>query len=192
MNWIAALAVRLLTAADDLAEARQLENAMVRSGVAGGEAYLEYCRMVGEAADPAAAIATLDAQAADDGVTALGVLIVHCFAAVRADYPAQPDAVAAREAIGNRAAASYPLIGESFGSDALDFAIRLVGQTVIELSRIAASRAPLVRVVTGISLPSARLAYDLYGDPSRAAELVDRNQTGTPLVMPTILTAVAR
>ncbi len=191
MNWISVLAARLL-AAEDLAEARKLDNRMALAGDEGAAAYLEYCCLVGEAADPAATIAALDGEGTDDGGTALGVLIVHAFAAVRGDYPAQSDAVAAREAIGNRAAAAYPVIGVAFGHDALDFAIRLVGQAVIELSRIATSRAPLVRVETGISLPSARLAYDLYGDPARAREVVNRNRAGTPLVMPTRIVALAR
>lgn len=190
--WIADLAARLVTAADDLVEVRRLTLGMAQAGSAGAQSYLDLCRLVGEAGEPAATLSALEASlepqpsdaAAGQAAIAVGALIVHGFAAVRGDYRSQVEAASARQAMAVRAEAAYPAIGEEFGGDVLDFAVRLVGEAVVQLSRLPASQVPLVRVETGLSLPSSLLAFDLYGDPARGAEIVDRNKTGTPMLMP--------
>ena len=196
MIWVTALASRLLSETDDVALASRLGAALQVGGTEGATAYLELCRLIGEAAVPVDALAALtdiDLQAlTPDAVVAVGQLVVHCFASIRIDYPAQPDASKARSEVSARAQKAYPVIGDALGHDALDFVVRLVGQTVVELSRIAANRAPLVRVETGISLPSSVIAWDLYADPTRGAELMGRNKTGTPMLMPVVVEALAR
>nr|WP_295465193.1 hypothetical protein [Mesorhizobium sp.] len=192
MIWAATLAARLLSEPDDVSQASRLAAAASLPGADGATAYLELCRLIGEAADPAAALSALDESDAPDAATMVGQLIMHCFAAIRADYPAQPDAVAARMALSMSAQSAYPAIGDVLGHDALDFVVRLVGQTVIELSTIAARRSPLVRVETGISLPSSLLAWDLYGDPERGGEIMGRNRSATPMLMPVTMQALAR
>lgn len=188
-DWILDLAARLLSEADDVAQARRLGLAMAQPGDAGASAFLDLCRLVGEASEPYAAIAALDTAETEAGIV-VGALVVHGFAAVRGVYRSQPDARAARDALSARAEASYPLIGEALGTDALDFAVRLVGEAVVQISRLPASMVPVVRVETAISLPSSLLAYDLYGDPARGEELVARNKSGTPLLMPVAIEAL--
>lgn len=194
MSWISDLADRLLIERQDLAEARKLAAAADLGGESGADAYLRLCRLVGKAADPDEAILGLPAPSAGSGgdaATLVGALIVHGYAALRAEYGAQPDAVAARGEVAARAEAAYPAIGAAFGFEVLDFVTRLAGTVAVELSRIAASRAPLVRVETGLSLPSSLLAWDLYGDPLRGAELAERNRCGTAMVMPVVFEALA-
>lgn len=191
MSWASDLAARLISATDDLAQVARLSAAAILPGVDGRIACLELCQLIGEAAEPKAALDAIDELAGTDEASELvGRLIIHCFAAVRLDYPAQPDAATARLAVSTRARAAYPAIGDALGTDALDFVVRLVGQTVVELSRIAASRSPLVRVETALSLPSSLIAFDLYGDPARGEEIMGRNRTGTPMLMPIAIEAI--
>jgi hypothetical protein len=116
----------------------------------------------------------------------------YCACLIKGNYPAQPDAAAARDIV----KAMVNRIGERLGN-ALGFKVAeafevMTGQTAVELSRIAASRAPLVRVETGISLPSTLLAWELYQDPDRAGELVGRNRVSTPQLMPIAIEALSR
>lgn len=70
----------------------------------------------------------------------------------------------------------------------LDTAAR---ETSAYLVQEAASLQPVVRVEAGRSAPAAALAWSLYGDPERAAELVARNAVGTPFFMPATIEAVS-
>lgn len=189
-EWLIDLASRL-PAEEDLAEARRFVAAGQAGGSDGAEAVLKLARLVGEAGEPVETIRSLP-DGAEDAAGALAAIVVHVFAALRIDYAAQPDAVAARQAIVERGGRGYGIIGIEAGSDALDFAVRLVGEAALQLSRIAATRAPLVRVETNISLPSSLVAWDLYGDPSRGAELAGRNGWGAPMLLPSRFVALAR
>lgn len=111
--------------------------------------------------------------------------------ALRRSYPARQDAAASRSDYAAAVAPVLEEVGLTLGGDAYGWLKDLVGQAVVILSRIAADRAPLVRVESGVSLPSTRLAWELYQDPARAAELVERNKSGTPLVMPVAIEALA-
>lgn len=182
--WLIALAGRLLTSADDAASAQRL---IVADDAAD---MLDLARLIGEAAEARSAIDGL-ANAGVDAVSLVAVLVVQAFASLRLDLPAQPDAVAARGALSERAGAAYEAIGDEFGHEALDFVVRLTGEATVQLSAIAATRAPLVRVETGISLPSSLVAFDLYGDPARGEEIAARNRCGTPMVLPSSFVALA-
>lgn len=186
------LVARFVSDADDLAQAQRLSVALAGGGEAGARAYLDLCRLVGESADDTGGLmSALDDLAGAPVLEGIGALVVACFAAVRADYGARQDAQAARSALAVRAGGVFDAAGEAFGADMLSFLVRLSGEAAVQISALAASRAPLVRVETGLSLPSSLLAYDLYGDPERGAELVARNRAATPLVMPVALEALA-
>lgn len=192
---LAGLADELIASADDRRAADRLVGTMSAGKEAGMRAALDLARLIGEASDPEAALAALDRMMATgdfdgDAPAHVSAIVVACFATVRADYSARQDAAAARSALSARADAAYARIGEA-GAEVLDWIVRLVGETVLSLSALVASRVPVVRVETGISLPSTLLAWDLYGDPSRAAEIVRRNRTGTPLIMPVGFEALA-
>ena len=110
-------------------------------------------------------------------------------AIVRVNYAARRDARTAREAFSATVAPVLETAG-AFSAEAWSWLSAATGEAALALSRTAADRAPLVRVETGVSLPSTVLAHRLYGDPNRASELVERNRVSTPVLMPTILEAV--
>lgn len=191
-DFLAALSADLLPDGDD----RQAADALIAAIPSGGEtgciAALRLARLIGEAAEPTAVLEAADRMMpeASDAVTVAVRLLIACFATVRADYPARQDAAAARSRLGARADASYPVLSNA-GAETLDWLVRLVGEAVSHLSAVAASRVPLVRVETGISLPSTLAAYDLYGDATRAGEIVARNRSATPMIMPSAFEAAA-
>lgn len=192
MDWLNDLVDRFILDADDATLARRSILGINQGGALGATAFLESCRMVGEAAaDAAALILAMDAITAPDVSAAVGTLVIRTFASVRVDYPSRQDAQAARSSLSAAADAVYDVTGALYGADIMAWLVRLVGIAIVEISAIAAARAPLVRVETGISLPSSLLAFDLYGDPDRGRELVVRNRTGTPFIMPAVLEALA-
>ena len=119
---------------------------------------------------------------------ALGAAAV---ATLRRSFAARQDAQAARSALSASAGPAIEASGGILGDAAGEALSGVIGTAVQSLTRIAADRAPLVRVETGVSLPSVVLAYRLYGDPERSAELVARNRVATPAAMPVVIEAVA-
>lgn len=109
---------------------------------------------------------------------------------VRGSYAAQQDAAQARKSLGEIVSPVIAAAG-SLGDDVFAWIGSVTGEASLALSRVAASRAPLVRVETEISLSAVRAAYDLYGDANRAGELVDRNHVATPVFMPVSFEALA-
>ncbi len=190
-DWLFRLCDRLITDADDRIQVQQKQAEIVAGGDAAAASFLELCRLVGDAADPNATLIALDEIGDTAPVDLLGKLVVHAFAAMRASYPAQPDAAAARARLAARAEIAYPIIGDALDHVVLDFTVRLIGEATVQLSRLAANAVPIVRVETGISLPSSLIAFDLYGQASRGAEIMERNSTGTPMLMPSPLKALA-
>lgn len=119
---------------------------------------------------------------------ALGAAAV---ATLRRAFPARQDAQAARSTLSAAAGPVIETAGGVLGDAAGDALAGVIGAAVQSLTRIAADRSPLVRVETGVSLPSVVLAYRLYGDPERSIELVARNRVATPAAMPVVIEAVA-
>ncbi len=192
MDWLSDLVARFVVGADDVALARRDLMALGSGGETAARGFLEVCRLVGESAtDRAGLVTALDDLVSGDVLARIGGLVIDCFAVVRTDYPARPDAQAARARIAARADLVLEDAGGAFGAGVHQFLQRLAGEAIMQVSAIAANRAPLVRVETGVSLPSSVMAWDLYGDPTRGEELVSRNRSGTPLLMPTRLEALA-
>lgn len=127
-------------------------------------------------AAPAASAVGAAGRAAMAGALAIAV--------VRGDYPARQDARAAREGMGELVAPAVAATGAALGDEAQAWLTGMTGEAARILSRLAADRAPLVRVETPISLTAITAAYQLYGDGNRAQELVDRNRVATAALMP--------
>lgn len=105
----------------------------------------------------------------------------------RIAWPSRPSARRARARIsdaGDIALSAVATLGAN-GASAYAWLSTLVAVSCRLVSDIAANAAPIVRVSTGISMPSTVLAYRLYGDAKRAADLVEISGSSTPLVMPT-------
>jgi len=184
------LADRLLGDVEDRAAAARLAVVAQSAGTDGVAALLSLARLIGEAAEVEAMTVALASATADEVLTRVALFVVACFAAVRADYPTRQDAVAARIYIAATADALYPLAAPA-GPDAVDFVVRLAGSVVTGLSALATSRAPLVRVEINMSAPSALMAWQMYADPARGAEIVRRNRVATPMLMPAAFEAPA-
>lgn len=106
--------------------------------------------------------------------------------APRIDWISRPQARAARSriaAIGETALGHVSAKG-AVAVDLYRYLARLIELSVLIVSEQAANAVPIVRVETGISLPSTVLAYQLYGDAGRAEGLVDIARVGTPMLMP--------
>lgn len=193
MTWLANLIDAGVSDPADATVARKMALQIEMGGQDGARAFLETCRRIGEGVDdPSGIVATLDRLVLSDAIDRLGALVIRCFAAVRVDYESRQAAQRARSLLSTDADDVYEQVAVAFGADALSWTVQLVGEAMLQISAIAATKAPVVRVETGLSLPSSLLAFDLYGDPARGRELVLRNGVGAPLVMPTAFEALSR
>lgn len=124
--------------------------------------------------------------------------VTRCFSAaalaiatVRDDYAAQADASAARTTL---AEVSEPVMADVaawLGGEAAAWIASLTGEAALMVSAGQASRAPLVMVETPFSISAIRAAYDLYGDGTRAGEILTRNGGGDPVFLPVRFEALA-
>lgn len=110
---------------------------------------------------------------------------------VRRTYRARQDARAAREELGRVCDATLATVGPLLGDAVFAWLSQTTGDAAEALSATAASRAPLVRAETQLSLSAIAAAYQLYGDANRAQELVDRNRCATAAFMPISFEALA-
>lgn len=196
-DWLGAIGARRCDQADDLTLiARALAKVQPGSGAAAAGAMLDAARIIGEGGAPAGVLDDTETpletgEAVLDGFLRVLVVTMAAYAFVRSDYPSSQDAAVAREQLLARAALAYDLAGPGLSDAVFGYLTALVGEAALQLSRTAADRAPLVRVETGLSLPSTLVAWQLYRDPSRAAEIVARNKAATPALMPTAFEAIA-
>ena len=116
---------------------------------------------------------------------AYAVAFVECL--TLADIRSRADAEGYRQ----RCAAIFEPMLESplLDEETLPLLVDLYGRAVAYLVRAGLDLKPVVRVTTGERLPATLLAWQLYGDPARALELVDRNDCATPFFMPLVLDA---
>ncbi|TCA02750.1 hypothetical protein [Rhizobium leguminosarum] len=198
LSWLADLAATIIKDADDLADVT------ARISVAPGLDVAEFAtealalmRIVSESVTLAADFDRISVPASETGETrnaiaimvSMGLAIAGC----RAEWASRPMARSARtrvSAAGDDGAAA----ADTLGGDGADLYAWLTDVTAIScrlISDIAADAAPVIRVSTGISLPSTVLAYQLYGDAKRAGAVVDLAGSSTPMVMPTLFDALA-
>jgi prophage DNA circulation protein len=122
----------------------------------------------------------------------LAALVAYSEAMLRRSYVARPDGVAARAAVAGVFEAEA---ADTTGADQAPLYLAiddLRGKVIDYLSRVINDLAPVVTVSSARSLPSLYLAWRLYQDPLRAAELVARNAVRHPSFMPLTITALAR
>ncbi len=112
----------------------------------------------------------------------------------RADWVSRPQARAGRDRIAAAGDIGLAVVS-SMGADGVDLYLwlsELVNISVRLVSDQAADAVPVVRVETGISLPSTFLAYQLYGDAGRADSLVEIAGVSTPMLMPSAFSALEK
>ncbi len=199
LSWLADLCAAIITDADDLADtsdrivaATGLDAATFASEV------LDIMRVIAESVTDQTGFDVIvipDNVSAGDTFDAMTVLVALglSIAGGRVDWRSRPQARKARTRISSAGDAGLA-VASAMGGEGADLYSWL--SSVVEVScrlvsDLAANAVPIVRVQTGISLPSTVLAYQLYGDATRAADLVDIAGSATPLVMPTAFDALA-
>lgn len=103
----------------------------------------------------------------------------------------QESALAARARIGAAIESGIDRIANGAGQEVVALLQRVALTAGDHLATVATDLRPVVQVATRRSAPSTALAFGLYGDPTRAPELVARNKVACSLFMPTKLQAIA-
>lgn len=109
----------------------------------------------------------------------------------RTDFGDRQAASAARDRITAALEGAVDQVAAALGQPAAFVLTTAANQTCAHLVDLSGSLQPLIRVQAARSFPSTALAWSLYADPTRAAELVARNRVGTPFHMPASFEALA-
>lgn len=164
-----------------------------------------------EPTDAAPAFATAAAAAAGSVPTfaspaltragALGRMLAACaeaallgqsfVAEAQSDFVDRPGAIAARARIAAAMDGATDRIAAAAGQDVVGLLTEVANTSSAHIATLATDLKPLIQVETLRSAPSSVLAWELYGDPERGADLVGRNLSMTPLFMPTKIVALA-
>jgi hypothetical protein len=198
-DWLGSLATTLVLDALDAEDvAARLEVAQMLSADAFAIESLSLIRIIGESVSTASGFDTLRPAEFNDEETANAAAILFAvglaIAGGRADWISRPQARAGRDRIASAGDAALRVVS-AMGADGVDLYVWLSALTNIAVrlvSNQAADAVPVVRVETGISLPSTFLAYQLYGDASRAGSLVEIAGVSTPMLMPSAFNALEK
>jgi prophage DNA circulation protein len=191
LTWLSDLTATLVTDSidlDDLSDRITAASALDADAFSGE--VLDLTRIAAESVTGMADFARFVAPSGLDDATAnaFAVLVAVGLAVSgpRIDWPSRPAARDARSAIGAAAEAAMA-VASSLGANGADLYAWLGGLAAVSIriiSDIAANAVPMVKVETGISLPSTVLAYMLYSDAQRAGSLVDVAGSLTPMLVP--------
>jgi hypothetical protein len=189
--WLSELGSVLVDDEDDLADFTTRIAAAPNLGAASFAAEsLSLMQMIAESVVSQDGFSALKsgefAEGETDNASKILLAVGLALAGGRADWISRPQARAGRERIVTAGDAALSVVS-SVGGDAAalyGWLSNLVQIAVRLVSDIAANLAPVVRVETGISMPSSVLAYKLYGDAGRASSLVDIANSATPMLMP--------
>ncbi|ARO22949.1 hypothetical protein TAL182_CH01136 [Rhizobium sp. TAL182] len=198
LAWLADLSATIVSDVDDLADVTaRIAAAPGLDAAAFAAEALALTRIIAESVTAPADFDRFSIPATATGETAQAFAILvamgSAIAGCRAEWPSRPAARRARSQVssaGDAGAAG----ASTLGGDGADLYAWLTAVTAIScrlISEIAADAAPVIRIETGISLPSTVLAYQLYGDAARAGALIDLAGSATPMVMPTLFDALA-
>lgn len=125
------------------------------------------------------------------GLAEAACLGEYAIALSQGSFADRASALAAKAALSVNADAPLERIARVCGEDVWSATATAIERAADYLVDRSLDLRPVVMVATPESLPSVAIAWALYGDPSRAAELVDRNRVGTPAFMPTAIEALA-
>jgi hypothetical protein len=198
LAWLADLSATIVTDADDLADvSARIAAAPALEADAFATEAMALMRIVAESVTVPADFDRIIVPASSAGETlqAFAILVAmgSAIAGCRAEWPSRPAARRARSRVSSTGDAGAAA-ASGLGGDGADLYGWLTAVTAVScrlISDIAADAAPVIRIETGISLPSTVLAYQLYGDAARAGALVDLAGASTPMVMPTLFDALA-
>jgi hypothetical protein len=112
-------------------------------------------------------------------------------AEAQSDFSDRQSAIDARGRITAAMDDASDRIANFAGADVFGILAEAARQASAFIVAQASQLRPVVQVDAARSFPSTALAWSLYGDPSRAQELVDRNRVGTSLFMPASFEALS-
>ena len=176
---VAAIAAILVTTVQALARAG--EPADASAGLYAAAAATRACAP--GSASPALTLAYGLARALCIGVEA-ACLGEAFLAEARTGFADRQAASAARARIRDAYDGAADRIAAALGQRTLIVLDTAAREASTFLVQEASSLRPVIRVDAARSFPAASLAWSLYADPSRAAELLARNGCGTPFHMP--------
>lgn len=199
LSWLSDLVSALVTDSIDLDDlSDRLTSASALGAIAFSAEVLQLTRIAAESVSVSADFGRFVAPVEVDNETAKAFAILVAvglaISGTRIDWPSRPAARDARSAIAAAADAAFS-VTSNIGADGADLYAWLSGVTSIAIrvvSDVAANAVPMIRVETGISLPSSVLAYKLYADASRAEGLTDIARSLTPMLMPSGFEALER
>lgn len=192
LTWLSDLASSIVT--DDEDQKDIAGRITVAGDLGASEFSLEVMSLVRIVAENAEQPADFDKIGAGVEATGQTLAAINVFMAMglaisggRIAWPSRPSARRARARISDAGDVALSVVSSlgANGASAYSWLSSLVSVSCRLVSDIAANAAPIVKVNTGISMPSTVLAYQLYGDAKRAADLVEISGSSTPLVMPT-------
>lgn len=198
-DWLGSLATTIVTDALDSENiAARLNAAPSLSADAFATESLSLVRVIAESVSSPSSFDTLRSGQFEDGATigAASVLLAVglAIAGGRANWISRPQARAGRDRIASAGDAALAVVS-AMGADGVDLYVWLSALTNVAVRLVsdqAADAVPVVRVESGISLPSAFLAYQLYGDARRAESLVEIAGVSTPMLMPSAFNALEK
>ncbi|WP_316158465.1 MULTISPECIES: DNA circularization N-terminal domain-containing protein [unclassified Bradyrhizobium] len=186
-----ALAARLIQTVRDLGSAMPAPSARQAALALAASFPSAHLVLNGTPYQASSARASVNAEAAAR-VARLAGLTAYAEAVLRTTFTSRPDGVTARGEVAERFEAElYDTTGA--GNAALYLAIDQLRNAVINwLTRVINDLAPVITVESASIRPSLDLAWVLYADPTRAAELVARNNVRHPSFVPRVIEALAR
>jgi prophage DNA circulation protein len=199
LSWLADLSAAIVVDPEDLADvSSRIAVAVSLDAATFATEALSLTRIIAESVNDSAGFdrwSIAQTIAAGDTRDAMSVLLAAALSISggRVDWPSRPQAGKARSRIVDAGDAAL-VVASSMGGDGADLYGWLSSLTEVAsrlISDLAANAVPIVKVATGLSMPSTVLAYQLYGDANRAGALVDISSSATPLVMPALFDALA-
>lgn len=197
LDWLAALCSGIVT---DVADRAEIAARIKAAGALDAQAFaaesIALMRAIAENASAPADFRDIGSDPGFAGDTASAGLVLQalglCLSGCRIDWPSRQAARSARGQMAEAGRVALAAIAEKGGlaADLYAWLAQIVATCCRYVSDVAANAAPLVRVETGLSLPSTVLAFQLYGDAARAASLVAVARSATPLVMPSAFEAL--
>lgn len=198
-DWLGSLATTLVVDPLDTENiAARLDVAPTLSASEFAVESLSIMRVIAESVSSPSAFDALRSGQFEDEETSDGASVLLAvglaIAGGRAGWVSRPQARTGRDRIASVGEAALKAVS-AMGADGVDLYVWLSALTNISVRLVsdqATDAVPVVRVETGISLPSTFLAYQLYGDAGRAENLVEIAGVSTPMLMPSAFNALEK
>lgn len=121
----------------------------------------------------------------------IAALAAYCESVVRVKLGDRPAAITLRANVARYFEAQLEAL-PSEDYELFHATVKMRDATIDYLSRAVLDLAPVVKVSSGVQLPSLYWSWRLYGDANRGQEIVDRNRIAHPSFIPVKFEALAK